>query len=353
MLEICWIFMPVREAQSLSYYVASWEHPLLARAYAAQEDHIPSAPLPIEQQKLEEAYQICEAITKQHSRTFYLASNLLPPSERRAARALYSFCRTSDDLVDRATTDDPLHSLQVWRGISLAPQPHLLMNESFNLSPDQVEGIANPVALAWADTRARCNIPRQYAEQLIDGVTHDLTTTRYTTFADLAAYCYGVASTVGLMSMHIIGFAGREAIPYAIKLGVALQLTNILRDVGEDWRLGRLYLPEDELAAFNLTEADIAVGRIDNRWRDFMRFQVNRTRQLYTEALPGIALLQRRGRFAIAAAAELYQAILNDIETHDYDVFSRRAYVTDRQKLARLPGIWWRSATSSQRRLLA
>ena len=102
-------------------------------------------------------------------------------------------------------------------------------------------------------TRRACyRIPTAYAEQLIDGVAHDLTTTRYASFDDLVAYCYGVASTVGLLSMHIIGFAGREAIPYAVKLGVALQLTNILRDVREDWAAGRVYLPQEELAAFGL-----------------------------------------------------------------------------------------------------
>jgi phytoene synthase len=145
------------------------------------------------------------------------------------------------------------------------------------------------------------------------------------------------------MSMHIVGYHGEEAIPYAVKLGVALQLTNILRDVAEDWQNGRLYLPLDELAAFGLTEADIEAGIVDERWRAFMKFQIGRIRQLYAEALPGIGYLNKQGRFAIAAAAELYQAILNDIEDHEYDVFGRRAYITKWEKLRRLPGIWWRS----------
>src|SRR5690606_24962805 len=119
----------------------------------------------------------------------------------------------------------------------------------------------DPVPLAWADTQARYRIPQGYADPLIRGVARDLTQNRYHSFAELADYAYGVASTVGLMSMHIIGFTGRDAVPYAVKLGVALQLTNILRDVGEDWRAGRLYLPLDELAAFGLDEADIAAAR--------------------------------------------------------------------------------------------
>jgi phytoene synthase len=143
--------------------------------------------------------------------------------------------------------------------------------------------------------------------------------------------------------MHIVGFKGVEAIPYAIRLGVALQMTNILRDIGEDWQNGRVYLPQDELAAFNLSEADIANGRVSNRWREFMAFQIERNRQLYAESHDGIALLHRNGRFAIAAAADLYQAILSDIEAHDYDVFSRRAHIGAMGKLMRLPGIWRRS----------
>jgi phytoene synthase len=151
-----------------------------------------------------------------------------------------------------------------------------------------------------------------------------------------------VASTVGLMSMHIVGYESQDAVPYAVKLGIALQLTNILRDIGEDWRMGRLYLPLDELGTFGLREADLA-ARVDDRWRAFMRFQIDRVQRLYDEAAPGIALLNADGRFAIAAAAGLYRAILDDIEANDYDVFHHRAHVGPWGKLRRLPGIWWSS----------
>jgi phytoene synthase len=149
-----------------------------------------------------------------------------------------------------------------------------------------------------------------------------------------------VASTVGLIVMHIIGFQGSAALPYAIKLGVALQLTNILRDVGEDWQAGKLYLPIEELAEFGLSEADIAASCIDDRWRRFMRFQIERARTLYREAEPGIMLLDADGRFAIGAASTLYRSILEDIEAHDYDVFHRRAHVGLWGKLRRLPKAW-------------
>ena len=307
----------------------SWENSLLNRAYHALNNSTPIEPVSVDEKLLVEAYVNSASITHQHSRTFYMASSLLPGEQREAARALYAFCRTSDDIVDESE-GNRLHQLLRWRNESLANHP-----------PKD-----NLVALAWADTRAKYHIPRQYAEQLLDGVACDLTQDRFVTFNDLAHYCYGVASTVGLMTMHIVGYSSEEALPYAIKLGVALQLTNILRDVGEDWENGRLYLPQDELAKFDLTEDDINLKLISNRWREFMQFQINRARQLYAEALPGIGMLGENGRFAIAAAAELYQGILDDIEAHDYNVFTRRAHLTRWEKLRKLPGIWWRSRTN-------
>jgi phytoene synthase len=254
-----------------------------------------------------------------------MASGLLPRAKRRGARALYAFCRVCDNLVDAPQgEDDPRAALERWRCQVL----------------DVQSAGDDPVAVAWADTRTRYKIPWRYAEQLIAGVAQDLDQARYQTFDELAEYCYGVASTVGLMAMHIIGFQDVRAIPYAVKLGVALQLTNILRDIGEDWRNGRLYLPQEELAAFGLDERDIAARVVDDRWRSLMQFQIERTRRLYAEALPGVALLNKDGRFAITAAAQLYRSILDDIELHDYDVFRRRAYVTKWGKLAQLPGIW-------------
>jgi len=306
-----------------------WETRLLRLAHHALDHHNDNEPIHNGREHLVQAYAHCATITKQNSRTFYLASGLLPKKQRQAVRAMYAFCRVSDDLVDKEADNQHQRILQ-WRQESLANHPP----------------IYNLVALAWADTRANFNIPRRYAEQLLDGVTSDLVHTRYETFSDLAQYCYGVASTVGLMAMHIVGYEGHKALPYAIKLGVALQLTNILRDVQEDWENCRLYLPLEELRIFNLDESDIERGEIDHRWRAFMRFQIGRARQLYTEALPGVAMLGKSGRFAIAAAAELYRAILDDIEAHDYDVFSRRAHTTKREKLANLPGIWWRSKTN-------
>jgi phytoene synthase len=310
---------------------------------------------------LQRAYAACDALTERHSKTFFLASALMPADKRRSVRALYAFCRISDDLVDHADPNaspaERLAELEAWRSRALV-EPHggnvLSPGENAWSPGDSVASPNHLPVLAWADTMARCRIPVRYAHQLIDGVAKDVLKTRYANFEELAEYSYGVASTVGLMSMHITGFdapaeAGApSAIPYAVKLGVALQMTNILRDVGEDWRAGRVYLPQDELAAHGLDEAALgamSAGRapIDDRWRALMRFQIARNRRLYAESLPGVDMLHRAGRFAIAAAAELYRGILEDIEAHDYRVFDRRSHVGSWGKLRRLPGIWWRA----------
>lgn len=310
----------------------SWEHSLLSLAHEAwhSTNHPPVVVVQTEAE-LTKAYNHCETLTAVHSRSFHMASRLLPPEKRRAVRALYAFCRVTDDIVDESNRDDrnmTTAALNAWRQRALSSHPPVG---------------SDPVVVAWTDTRARYQVPVTYAEQLINGVAQDLHYTRYPTFSALSAYCYGVASTVGLMSMCIIGFDGHHAIPYAVKLGVALQMTNILRDVREDWENGRLYLPQEELEAFGLDESDVAAGQVNERWRAFMRFQIDRNRQLYAEAWPGIALLDGDGRFSIAAAADLYRGILDDIENHDYNVFARRSFVSKWGKIRRLPGIWWRS----------
>jgi phytoene synthase len=313
----------------------TWENPLLnlaneawhavnATEKAGQEDSV----------LLERAYDHCDALTAFHSRSFHLASGLMEPEARRAARALYAFCRTTDDIVDDSGNEAEA-LLLTWRERSLSWRP-----------PRQ-----DLVAVAWADARAKYSIPQRYAEQLIDGVARDLVQNRYETFEDLTTYCYGVASTVGLMSMHITGYESKEAVRYAVKLGVALQLTNILRDVAEDWERGRNYLPQEELRAHGLSDADIAAGvnggGYDERWREFMKFQIARARHIYDEAWPGINMLDPQGRLAIAAAATFYRGILDDIEAHDYDVFSRRAHVSKWGKIRRLPSIWWQTKFSN------
>ncbi|MCS6907246.1 MAG: squalene/phytoene synthase family protein [Anaerolineales bacterium] len=306
---------------------ANWEEKLLSLAFQAQPAS-PSLPFWGEnEERLRQAYRKAAVITAHYSKSFYFASAFLPKAKREAVRALYAFCRTVDDIVDvRKDHCDPARALQSWRQ-TLQHPPAILEDW---------------VALAWVDTLHRYAIPRQYALQLIDGVAQDLEWRRYRTFEQLATYCYSVASTVGLMSMHIIGYKSQEAIPYAIRLGVALQLTNILRDVGEDYCNGRIYLPLEELEAFGLDESDLFAGQVTERWRNFMRFQIERARRLYAEAFPGIRLLHPDGQFAVAVALDVYRAILEKIEANDYDVFHRRASLSALEKVQRLPRIWWR-----------
>ena len=283
---------------------------------------------------LDEAYARCEAITAAHSKSFHFSTRFLPAERRRAIRAFYAFCRTTDDLVDIPTIH--LSSLEDWR---LAAR---------RASATQTD----PVLLAWADARERYAVPNQYAEELIDGCEMDLQVNRYESWDELRQYCYLVASTVGLISMRVIGMRGDDARlldayePAAIDLGVALQLTNILRDVGEDLRRGRIYLPLEDLRRFDYSEDDLRAHVVDDRFRALMRFEIARAHELYERGWAGIPAIKREGRLAVAVAAEVYRGILDDIAAHDFDVFNRRASTSTLDKLARMPSIIWRAATA-------
>ncbi|HEX8991081.1 MAG TPA: phytoene/squalene synthase family protein [Anaerolineales bacterium] len=303
---------------------ARWEQRLLALAgEAPHPNYRPIQGADSADPTLWSAYRECALVTSAHSKSFSLASGLLPEPKRHAVRALYAFCRTVDDIVDGSQAADRTDRLERWKAI---------------VRGEAIPG-DGPVALAWADTLTRYHIPRHYAVQLINGVARDLHPDRYETFDELSTYCYGVASTVGLMSMYIVGFQTADAIPYAIKLGVALQMTNILRDIGEDFRNGRVYLPREEMKAFGITEASLERGEVTGSWHELMAFEIERTRRLYAESRAGIAMLERDGQTAIAAAAALYEGILDAIEHNGYDVFTRRASLSVWQKLRRVPAV--------------
>jgi phytoene synthase len=293
--------------------------------------HGVTRPLDRPRLRLDDAYRACVSITRRHSRSFFLSTQLLPVEKRRALRALYAFCRTSDDLVDQPGRD-AIRDLAAWVSLVHAPHP----------PPD------NAVLLAWNDTAERYIVPRSLSDELLAGVAMDLTVSRYATFDDLWLYCYRVAAVVGLISIRVIGAcAGAER--YAVKLGVALQLTNILRDIGEDARRGRVYLPQEDLARFGLCDRDILTGQRDERFRALMRFEIGRANALYAEAWPGIALLSADSRLAVGAAAEIYRGILARIIANDYDVFTRRAYLSLAEKLLMLPRVWLRLRADDRR----
>ncbi len=269
------------------------------------------------------AYSHCAELTQTHSKSFYFSTQLLPLPKREAIRVLYAFCRTSDDLVD-LNSDNPQHHLEQW-------------HQTLRNPPRRDD----PVPLAWSDVRRRFRLVAQLEAELLAGVEMDLSINRYETFADLWLYCYRVASVVGLLSMQVIGYA-EGAVPYAIKLGVALQLTNILRDVGEDASRNRIYLPREDLARFGVSEAEVLNGVHSDRMTALLQFEIARAHQLYEESWEGIGLLHPDSRFAVATAATVYRGILGKIEANNYDVFTRRASLTLTEKVSRLPQIVWR-----------
>jgi len=270
-------------------------------------------------ERLDDCYRRCREIVRFHSKTFYLSSLFLAPEKRRAVWAVYAFCRTADDIVDRiAPARERLDAIDAWeRGLL-----------------DAYDGRAtDPIYLAFADAARRFQIPIEPGLALLRGARMDVTVRRYETYEELREYCYLVASTVGLLVMPVLGTVSPAAARYGIALGRAMQMTNILRDVGEDACMERIYLPLEDLRRFGCTEASIAGGVVDERFRELMRFEIRRVRTMYAEAEPGIALLAPESRYTVRLALSLYRGILDRVESNRYDVFSRRAHVPFRGKL--------------------
>jgi phytoene synthase len=196
--------------------------------------------------------------------------------------------------------------------------------------------VEHPILRHFLDAAEECQIPPEYPLDLIAGCRMDLERTRYASFDELRLFCYRVASTVGLMMCHAIGFQrihdeerGRR---HAIDLGIAMQLTNILRDVAADRELGRVYLPADEMLRFGYPEEELLASRVNDAFRELMRHEAERARRYYEAAMPGIQLLKPEGRFAVEIAAKVYRRILDEIEAMDYNVYSKRAVVPAREK---------------------
>lgn len=286
----------------------------------------------------------CERITQSHARTFSLASKLLPNEKRRAAYALYAFCRIADDLVDQADAGSG-------RASALAEQLEAYREQLQAALDGRPSG---PIfrEVAWVSSSYRVSPAPLF--ELLDGVARDLVVTTYDTWHELEAYCQGVASSVGEMCTYVFevpaGAAMRShAIQYARTLGTAMQLTNILRDVGEDAQRGRCYLPSEDLARFGLTPNDVLTRRDLARhpgWVPMMQYEVSRARALYAASLPGIALLAPDAQRCAAACATGYAGILTAIEAQQYDTITSRARLG---KLARVGILWnaWRFRAES------
>jgi phytoene synthase len=268
---------------------------------------------------LDECYRECREIARVNSKTFYLSSLFLAPEKRRAVWAVYAFCRTADDIVDRISPPaERLAAVDAWEAGLLAA----------------FDGAAtDPIFVALADTAGRFGIPLQPALDLLRGARMDITVRRYATYSDLREYCYLVASTVGLLVTPILGRLTDDALEYGVALGRAMQMTNILRDIGEDARMDRIYLPVEDLRRFGYSEANLFEQVIDDAFVDMMKFQIERVRAMYVEAEPGIAMLAPESRYTVKLALTLYRRILNSIEANRYDVFTKRAYVPFRTKM--------------------
>ncbi|MCS7025155.1 MAG: phytoene/squalene synthase family protein [Bryobacteraceae bacterium] len=263
--------------------------------------------------QLAELYQEASRITAQGSKSFYFATRFFPKPLAQSAYAVYWFCRYTDDLVDEAPSSEiASQQLEHWAA---------LVEKALR------EGASDhPILKLFLDAAAKHGIPAEYPLELIEGMRMDARRTRYENFQQLRLFCYRVASVVGLMMSHVIGFRP-PALEHAIDLGIAMQLTNILRDIGEDLRRDRIYLPSEEMERFGYSEGQLRSRMRNDAFLELMAFQVARARHYYDQALPGIALLNPEGRFAVKVAADVYAAILSQIEVLDYDVFERRAVV--------------------------
>lgn len=286
---------------------------------------------------LQEAYEACRRETAEWAKTFYLGTLLMPPAKRRAIWAIYVWCRRTDELMDSPEAlarpvEELAARLDAWETRTRA----LFAGD-----------VRDALDLVMRDTIERYAQPLQPYLDMIEGMRMDLTTTRYSDFDHLYLYCYRVAGTVGLMTQEVMGVdPAYTSAPWsdppdtseaAVALGVANQLTNILRDVGEDRARGRIYLPQEDLRRFGYSEAELMEGVLNDSWRELMRFQLARAREWFARSEAGVRWLAPDARWPVWTSLRLYRGILDVIEALDYDVFNHRAYVPTAGKMLDLP----------------
>jgi len=291
-------------------------------------------------EKINLAYAHCRHLTKTHAKTFYFASHTLPIKKRNACFAVYAFCRYIDDLVDVAmesgemSVADTLSVIQSWQ--------HALASVYAGQSVSLSDGTnADAILLAWEDTLRHFQIPYDLPGLLIEGVLMDTSVSRFASFNELYEYSYKVASVVGLMTTEIFGYSDPSAREQAVDLGIAMQLTNILRDVKEDAARGRIYLPLDEMRQFGVTEHNVLNAEYTPAMRALLAMQAKRAKAFYTSAAKGIPKLSADCRLTVYLMSMNYEKILDVIVSKDYDVFSARVTTSLAQKLASVPRAWW------------
>ena len=268
------------------------------------------------------AFEYARKITAYHSKSFYFSARMLPKEQRWATYALYGFCRHCDNLID---TPRQRTETEIVREIQRLTEE---LQVAYNTGESQ-----HPIIRAFILVAKAYGIPIEYPLDLLKGVAMDVQQTRYKTFDELSLFCYRVAAVVGLMMTYVLGYKDERAFGYAKQLGIAMQLTNILRDIKEDKDMGRIYLPEKDLVRFGVLEQDILEEKITPQLKELVKFQVERANDYYTEAMPGISLLETESQYAIYSAAKIYRGILRKIEDHNYDPFINRVFVPSTQKI--------------------
>lgn len=282
---------------------------------------------------MRDSYEYCRELNAKHGKTYYLATLLLPPAKRPYVHALYGFARYADEIVD--DLDSTLTDEQ---------KAQWLRDWSDKFFEDWRRGSSEDrVCRATIDTCLRWNIPEEHFRAFIHSMTMDLTVETYETFDDLYEYVYGSAAVIGLQMVPILEPSSPDAYDYAMKLGVAFQLANFIRDVGEDLERGRVYLPLAELREFGVTREDLERRELTPAIVEALKFQIERVRRLEDESRPGIAMLHPAAQPCIEAARILYCGIVDAVEAIDYDVFHRRAKVSLARRLAVAGRAWFRA----------
>lgn len=283
----------------------------------------------------------CRDYTRNFAKSFYFSSFLLPKEKRAAAYAVYTFCRYADNIVDGSIMTTAENIRDKFNELNSFLDEVYYIMEGERDSNDIKPALTNQLShSAFAQTVIKYNIPRKYFHDLIEGVCMDTEHKRYNTFAELENYCYKVASVVGLIMTEIFGYTHKAALPYAVYLGKAMQLTNILRDIKEDYQMGRIYLPAEELKCFEYTEGDIAARNMNENFAMMMRFNIDRARAYYELSTHGFPYLTNDGsRTTVVLMYKIYSRILNEIETYGYDVYSGRRFVSTAEKL-KLTGLY-------------
>ena len=267
-------------------------------------------------------FEYARKLTAEFSKSFYMSGKMLPKERRWATYALYGFCRYADNLVDKPRNRSKDEILTEVDGFENELRLAYRTGES-----------EHPVISSFIVVAKKYGIPMEYPLDLIEGVKMDINKNRYENFDELYVFCYRVAAVVGLMMTHVMGYRSEAAFEYAEKLGIAMQLTNILRDIKEDKDMNRIYLPLDELKEYGLSAKDVLNENMNERFNEFMQFQVARAHQYYDEAQAGIAMLENEVQFAIYSASRVYRGILYQIEERDFNPFIGRVFVSQRKKL--------------------